>query len=56
MTTKKTVNVGTCSISVQGMDFTCPLCLTLVKSGEEHKCEFRDGKFRPVKTVEGESA
>lgn len=30
--------IGECSIYVEGMDFKCPLCGTLVQSGERHQC------------------
>ena len=51
MTTKTNTNYGKCSMFVEGMDMNCPLCKTLVKSGERHECEFKDGKYVPVKTI-----
>ena len=33
------INYGKCEIEVIGMDMNCPLCGTLVKSGETHACE-----------------
>ena len=30
---------GSCQMAVIGMDMNCPLCKTLVKSGESHQCE-----------------
>lgn len=35
---KTRVSVGSCFIQVSGMDFTCPFCKTLVKSGTQHQC------------------
>jgi len=35
---KASVSYAHCSIAVEGMDFTCPLCGTVVKSGEHHSC------------------
>jgi hypothetical protein len=30
---------GTCHIFVEGMEMNCPLCGSLVKSGETHDCK-----------------
>src|ERR1700735_2859510 len=35
---KAKVSYGTCKIAGLGMDFECPFCEVLVKSGERHKC------------------
>jgi hypothetical protein len=43
---------GTCSLSVIGMDMNCPLCGTLVKSGESHSCS----KGAPKKAVRSKAA
>lgn len=32
------LSVGSCSIYVEGMDFKCPLCQVVVKSGHRHQC------------------
>lgn len=39
MTTRTKVSYERCSIHVEGMDFKCPLCGVLVKSGESHECK-----------------
>lgn len=44
MAIKTKINYGKCSIVVQGMEMNCPLCGTLVKSGETHECENRQPK------------
>lgn len=44
MATKVKVT-GNCSIYVLGMEMNCPLCGTLVQSGENHACQ----KAEPVK-------
>lgn len=31
--------VAKCSVSVEGMDFVCPLCHTTIHSGERHECD-----------------
>jgi uncharacterized C2H2 Zn-finger protein len=37
---KVKVKWGTCSMFVDGLDMNCPLCGTLIKSGEKtHYCE-----------------
>lgn len=46
---KTTVNYGKCSIFVLGMDMNCPLCKTLVLSGESHQCEQHEPKKLPKK-------
>jgi len=28
-----------CSIYCEGMEFQCPLCRTIVRSGERHECK-----------------
>jgi hypothetical protein len=38
------ISYGSCSISVLGTDITCPLCGTVVKSGQRHKCMKLPGK------------
>jgi hypothetical protein len=37
----KTVEIrrGQCTVVVEGMDMACPLCSTLVRSGEQHFCK-----------------
>lgn len=41
------VTYDSCFISVQGMDFRCPLCLTVVKSGQRHMCK-RPRRSSPI--------
>lgn len=36
---KAKVTYESCTISVLGMDLTCPLCGVEVKSGQSHQCE-----------------
>lgn len=47
MKTKITYNV--CTISVVGMEITCPFCKTLVKSGQTHHCEGNKPKTRKAR-------
>jgi hypothetical protein len=38
----KTVEIrrgAECYVQVEGMDMRCPLCATLVRSGEQHSCK-----------------
>lgn len=30
---------GECDVYVEGMDMPCPLCSTLVRSGQRHHCK-----------------
>ena len=53
MTIKTKFNYAQCSISVSGTDMICPLCGTLVRSGERHNCELREPKKKPIKRSEG---
>ena len=39
---KVKMNWGKCTVAVVGVDMNCPLCGTLVKSGERHECEKRE--------------
>jgi hypothetical protein len=34
-----TIGYGKCAVWVEGMDMKCPLCGTLVRSGEHHACK-----------------
>ena len=43
------ISYGHCCVSVLGMDMNCPLCGTLVKSGERHECVREEPK--PVKKI-----
>lgn len=33
------VKYSNCSIRCEGMEFQCPLCRTIVRSGEQHICK-----------------
>lgn len=33
------VKYSNCSIYCEGMEFQCPLCQTIVQSGEHHTCK-----------------
>lgn len=46
---KTKLNVGRCHIEVQGMNFRCPLCGTLVQSGQTHDCELKAIPEKPEK-------
>lgn len=35
---KVSISYANCSVAVLGIDMHCPLCKTLVKSGERHQC------------------
>jgi hypothetical protein len=34
-----TISYGKCAVWVEGMEMKCPLCGTLVRSGENHACK-----------------
>jgi hypothetical protein len=36
---KVSVIAGSCEMYVYGLDMRCPLCKTLVRSGERHSCK-----------------
>jgi len=44
---RASVASATCLVYVEGMEMTCPLCGTLVRSGERHQC-----KRTPVSDVD----
>jgi len=35
---------GSCTLYVYGLDMNCPMCGTLVKSGENHACQKQEPK------------
>lgn len=39
-----TITYDNCSLYVLGMDLKCPLCGSLVKSGETHRCSSKPTK------------
>lgn len=41
---------GSCSMAVIGLDMNCPLCKTLVRSGEAHQCKIVPPKALPNKS------
>jgi hypothetical protein len=43
----KLVSYETCSLTVLGMDLTCPLCGVLVKSGSSHNCRKPKPRVNP---------
>jgi hypothetical protein len=45
---KVKVTYSHCSISVIGTQIVCPLCRTLVKSGERHECKKPRAEQKPV--------
>jgi hypothetical protein len=50
---KVKVKWGTCSMFVEGMEMNCPLCGTLVKSGETHNCGTPEPKAKGQKLKAG---
>jgi hypothetical protein len=50
---KVKVKRGTCSMFVEGMDMNCPLCGTLVKSGESHTCGTLEPKAKSQRLKAG---
>jgi hypothetical protein len=53
MTINVKVSASHCSLFVQGMDMNCPLCGTLVKSGERHECSKPEPAIPPKRRASG---
>jgi hypothetical protein len=43
------VSYELCSIKVRGMEIRCPLCHTVVRSGQSHRCERKKPKGKETR-------
>lgn len=50
---KAKIKYGTFSLFVVGLEMNCPLCGTLVKSGETHKCGTPEPKAKSQRVKAG---